>query len=102
MRHLGQMNSVMPGATASTPRQPAQRTCTGADAAGDAPRPAIAEGPRVSSAVGPLEGTGDGGVSGSPPRGNGLGFWVFTGVLACFSLGSEGFLPFLFFSSNGY
>lgn len=30
MRHLGQMNSVMPGATARTPRHPAQRTCTGA------------------------------------------------------------------------
>lgn len=29
MRHLGQMNSVMPGATARTPRHPAQRTCTG-------------------------------------------------------------------------
>lgn len=44
MRHLGQMNSVMPGATASTPRQPAQRTWTAAAAAGEAPRPAIAEG----------------------------------------------------------
>jgi len=43
MRHLGQMNSVMPGATARTPRQPAQRTWTAATGAGEAPRPAIAE-----------------------------------------------------------
>lgn len=53
--HLGQMNSVMPGATARTPRQPAQRTWMSAEAGeGEEEPPAIgAEG---------LEGTGGTGV----------------------------------------
>jgi hypothetical protein len=40
--HMGQMNSVMPVATARTPRQPAQRTCRGAGGgAGEEEPPAI-------------------------------------------------------------
>ena len=74
MRHLGQMNSVMPGATARTPRQPAQRTWTAAAGAGEAPRPAIAEvGPRVSAV-----GVGEGEERGFPPGGVcGGKDWVF-------------------------
>lgn len=47
MRHLGQMNSVMPGPTARTPRQPAQRTWTGA-AAGEGDEPPAIGGERTA------------------------------------------------------
>jgi hypothetical protein len=87
MRHLGQMNSVMPGATASTPRQPAQRTWTGADAAGEAPRPAIVEG----EGFGREDSWGTGG--GRERRDLGLGFYRGSGML--FTRGWE-FLPVFF------
>jgi len=81
MRHLGQMNSVMPGATARTPRQPAQRTWTAAAGAGEAPRPAIAEAGATGRGFQPS-------AWGRERRGvfrRGVMWgkdWVFTGVLA--------------------
>ena len=57
MRHMGQMNSVRPGLTARTPRQPAQRTCTGA-AAGEGGEPPAIGGDRTAR----VSGQGSGGV----------------------------------------
>ena len=51
MRHLGQMNSIMPGPTARTSRHPAQRTCTGA-AAGDGDEPPAIGGDRSARVSG--------------------------------------------------
>jgi hypothetical protein len=65
MRHLGQMNSVIPELTARTPRHPAQRTWTGAPAGeGDKP-PAIGG---ESTRGFPRRKVGGGGGGGFLPR----------------------------------
>jgi hypothetical protein len=79
MRHLGQMNSVMPGATARTPRQPAQRTWTAAAGAGEAPRPAIAGG---GGGEGFRRRRGEGRGVSAAVLGERVGFYRGSGILA--------------------